>query len=153
MLSQENLSSTRLKYAYPPGACTRTQHVGFPGTYDNKIAGDVGTHGLSGCTMYLRHERERARLEGEGGRKITLKVKTPQMIRMCEQAVEDFNRKQRDAQYPSLRKAFRKTYQDPWYDSKEDFKRHLDGLEQDALYNSTRQSGRRMLRKSSEGRR
>ena len=34
----------------------------------------------------------------------------------------------------SLRKTFRKVSQDPWNDSSEEFKAHLDSLEEDAMY-------------------
>ena len=54
------------------------------------------------------------------------------MIDIVEGAVKGFNEKQREN--PSIKKSFRMVGQDPWYESQELFKTHLESLEETSLY-------------------
>ena len=63
---------------------------------------------------------------------INIKVPLPDMIKIVEDSVKEFNVKQRSSE--TIRKTFRKVYQDPWHESVDEFNAHLDSLEKDSMY-------------------
>ena len=76
----------------------------------------------------------RALFEGGATGRIDLKIPRDILIDICEKTVKELNLQQRVK--PTIRKAFRKTGQDPFFDDMDLFTNHLDNLSKDAIYKS-----------------
>ena len=75
---------------------------------------------------------ERAKTPDEPNRRITMKVPIVKMMEIIEEAVKEFNNRQRETE--SIKKTFISSGQHPWQDCEEDFQRHLDNLSKLPLY-------------------
>ena len=83
-------------------------------------------------TEFIKKKRAELIQAGTPSERITIKIPRDVMIKIVEEAIKEFNEKEQQRQ--SIRKTFRKVKQDPWNDSSEEFKAHLDSLEEDAMY-------------------
>ena len=54
------------------------------------------------------------------------------MIKILEGMVKEYNVKQHSSE--TIRKTFRKVFQDPWHELIEEFNAHLDSLEKDSMH-------------------
>ena len=86
---------------------------------------------------YLKYRKEfikaeRAKTPDDPNRRITMKIPVVQMMEIIEEAIKEFNRRQRET--GSIRKMFVSAGQNPWVECEEEFKEHLDALAKLPVY-------------------